>query len=136
MIDPQEIINARSVGNVRCLLVSEPSQDLDKVLAQAGLKPDGSQLREHDRAGAHAILAALLHKDMPFQMPLMSRPEAEQMADAILYAHVKSGSRYFSNGNWAEGEISDSLAESPFAAGIVVAREDGRYFCVWIEDKD
>ena len=136
MIDTQEIIDARGAGDVRCHLLSEPSQDLGRVLAGAGLKPDGSQLREHDRTTAHAILAALLHKDMPFQMPLMSRPEAEQLADAILSAHAKPGSRYYSNGNWLEGEISDSLAESPFAAGLIVARVDGQYFCVWIEDKD
>ncbi|MDM4771832.1 hypothetical protein [Solimonas sp. SE-A11] len=136
MVDSQEIIDARGAGDARCLLISEPSQDMGKVLEQAGLKADDSQLREHDQTAAHAILTALLHKDLPFQMPLMSRPEAEQMADAILSAHAKPGSRYYSNGNWLDGEISDSLTESPFAAGIIVAREDGRYFCVWIEDKD
>lgn len=136
MIDPQEIIDARSSGDIRCLSISEPSEELGQVLAQAGLKPDGSQLREHDRATAHAILTALLHKDMPFQMPLMSKPEAEQMADAVLSAYGKAGSRYYSNGNWLDGEISDSLTESPFAAGLIVARGEGQYFCIWIEDKD
>lgn len=136
MIDPQEIIDARSSGDIRCLGISEPSEDLGQVLVQAGLKPDSSQLREHDRATAHAILAAILQKDMPFQMPLMSRPEAEQMADAILSAYGKAGSRYYSNGNWLDGEITDSLTDSPFAVGIIVASGEGRYFCIWIEDKD
>lgn len=136
MIDAQEIMDARHAGNVRCVLVSEASQDLGKVLAQAGLLPDSSLLMEHDRATAQAILVAILHKDMPYQMPLMSKDEAEGMAGAILRAHARPGSRYYSNGNWATRENWAPLSGSSFDAGIIVARDDGQYFCVWFEDAD
>lgn len=136
MIDPQEIMDARNVGEVRCVLISEESQDLNRVLAQAGLRADSSLLVEHDRAAAHSILAAIIQKDMPYQMPLMSRAEADGMADMILSAHEKRGSKYYSNGNWETREGWHPLGESSFDAGIIVACGEGRYFCVWFEDKD
>ncbi len=109
---------------------------MNKVLAQAGLQPDSSLLLEHDRETAHSILAAILHKDMPYQMPLMSKGEAAGMADMILSAYGKPASRYYSNGNWETREGWHPLGESSFDAGIIVACGEGRYFCVWFEDKD
>ncbi|AXQ31370.1 hypothetical protein D0B54_22970 [Solimonas sp. K1W22B-7] len=136
MIDPQEIMDARNVGEVRCVLISEESQDLNRVLAQAGLRPDSSLLIEHDRTTAHSILAAIIQKDMPYQMPLMSKAEADGMADMILSAHDKPGSKYYSNGNWETREGWHPLGESSFDAGVIVTYGEGRYFCVWFEDKD
>lgn len=136
MIDAQEIMDTRHAGEVRCTLVSEAAGDLGAVLARAGLQPDSSRLVEHDRATAHAILSAILHKDMPYQMPLMSKAEADGMADMILSSCEKPGSRYYSNGNWDTREAWHPLGESSFDAGVIVSCGEGRYFCVWFEDKD
>jgi hypothetical protein len=85
---------------------------------------------------ALSILAALLWKDMAYEIECMSEAEAEEMAKVIISQNESAESKYFSNGNWAKRESWSPLTNSTFDAGLIVSGFNHRYFCIWFQDED
>ena len=136
MNDPRSIIRARPNGEIRYAVVVESRNDMARVLGKFGLTPDPSLLIEHDRETAFAILRALLWKDMAFESECMPLSQAEEIARNLLQQHSAPESKFYSNGDWSKGEGWSPLTNSTFDSGLIVARGDGTYFCVWFEDED
>lgn len=137
MIDPHTLISARRFGEIRYSVASESTGSLTRILAQFGLTPDESLLVEHTRDSALQILITLLWKDMANEGECMPRHKAESLAQQILIEHEGPESRYFSNGNVANGESWNPLTESAFDAGLVVTNAaTRRHFCIWFQDED
>lgn len=136
MIDPQKIIEARDAGEVKYVVISDYSNDMNRVLSRFGLIADSSLLVEHDRKTALSILAALLWKDMAYENACMSETEAKNMAEEIISQNEDAESKYYSNGNWAKRDNWNPLTESTFDAGLIITGDSHRYFCIWFQDED
>jgi hypothetical protein len=136
MTDPLALIQARTAGEIRYAVVSEVTASLSRVLAKVGLRPDETLLVEHNQQTALAILEQLLWKDMAYATECMPKALATSFARQILDEHAGAESRYFSNGNWSKRESWNPLTESSFDAGLLIAREDGCYVCIWFQDED
>jgi hypothetical protein len=136
MNDPRSIIHARPYGEIRYAVVSASGNEMSRVLGKFGLTPDASLLVEHDRETAFAILCDLLWKDMAYETECMPRHQAEEIARRLLQQHSAPESKFFSNGDWSKREGWSPLTPSTFDSGLIVARGDGTYFCLWFEDED
>jgi hypothetical protein len=155
MMDPQSIIEARHAGEVRYVVLSDFSDDMDRVLSRFGLVADGTLLVEYNRETALSILTELLWRDMAYRMECMSEPEARKIAQEIISQNEYAGSKYYSNGNWAKREswnpLTDStldarrviesrswnpLTDSTFDGGLIITGPNHRYFCLWFQDED
>ena len=136
MIEPQDILKARDVGEIKFVVITDYSNDMNRVLSRFGLLGDSNLLVEHDRETALAILIELLWKDMAYESPCMQESEAKKMAQEIISKYEFSDSKYFSNGNWAKRESWNPLTESTFDAGIIITGLNHTYFCIWFQDED
>lgn len=136
MIDPQKIIEARDAGELKYIVISDYSNDMNRVLSRFGLIADSALLVEHNRETALSILAALLWKDMAYESACMSEAGAKEMAEAIISQNESTESKYYSNGNWAKRESWNPLTDSTFDAGLIITGCNHRYFCIWFQDED
>ena len=136
MIDPQKIIAARGAGEVKYLIISDYSNDINRVLFRFGLFADSSLLFEHSREAALSILTALLWKEMAYDNACMSEAEAKEMAEEIISQNESEESKYYSNGNGIKRESWNPLTDATFDAGLIITGCNHIHFCIWFQDED
>jgi hypothetical protein len=136
MIDPQKIIEARDAGEFKYVIISDYSNDINRVLFRFGLIADSALLVEHSRETALSILTALLWKDMAYENACMTEAEAKKMAEEIISQNEFEGSKYYSNGNCVKRESWNPLTDATFDAGLIITGCNHIYFCIWFQDED
>lgn len=136
MIEPLNIFEARDAGEIKYVVITDYSNDMNRILSRFGLFGDSNLLIEHNRETTLSILANLIWKDMAYESTFMLENEARQLANKIISEYEFSESKYYSNGNWAKRESWNPLTESTFDAGIIITGPNHIYFCIWFQDED
>jgi hypothetical protein len=138
-----EIPLTRHIGITRCTCVRIDDSKPWHVLTRLGFLPVHHHLVEVPAAKAHAILQAVLWKDLAYSQEVMPIARASQLATAFIHAHSHPEAHFFSNADWTTYHDTsrggafgfNSLTDATFDGGIVAVC-GGLASCAWVEDED
>jgi hypothetical protein len=146
-IDPvvRCIVELRNAGAVRCGF-DRRGGVLEDVVRRAGLRPDLDRLRPIDAVAARRIAIRVLHRDLAYQLELMERSLAEELADRFFQLFGDESVQYYTNGTFDRipraaipGVASScswlAMTEATFDTGILVLGWE-RSGYLWVEDED
>ena len=126
-------------------VLSEPRSGADALARSLGLHALGRAWRELARDHAHAVLAAVLARDLAYDGELMAESEARAFADEFL-GRFSPDARFFTNGEFRPPPARtsalvervaewDPLTDATVDTGVAVVEVD-RAALLWFEDDD
>jgi hypothetical protein len=146
----QEIRRRRGCGLVTVARTSRPTNvaepaAADRVVEARGFSGLGDRWLRVDKADAKRALMGMLERDLAYNEEIMSRPEAEILADR--WFELTSEPRSFwTNGSWADpveglrpdrtvGPSWSPITMSTFDGGVV-AVDKVQAVMLWVQDED
>lgn len=147
----EQILRLRDAGHTTCAIVNASSQPsakddatdvADRIVQAHGFQGITDGWIEISANDAHAIITALLHRDLAYGAELMPMATASDLSTQLLDG-VPEPHRYFTNGEWTVSESGDEatlhgwnpISDASFDSGVVCLG-DGRAALFWVQDED
>ncbi len=143
-----QIAQSRAAGRTTCAVMPvgeervTSARTVDSIVEAHGFRGLDDGWMTISAADAHAIVAALLHRDLAHQTEIMPLSRAATLATQFLDLAPEPHT-YFTNGDWSIGEGStqielhswDPISEESFDSGVVCVGE-GVAAIFWVEDEE
>ena len=123
----RDITRERCSGLTRCCQARVFDASLLDVLALFGLLPKPEFLTPITPLQAAAEIAALMHKDLAYQVEIMPLARAHALAAAFVAELAELRPQFY--------RCDGTFTESTFEGGVL-ARGGDFAACVWVQDED
>lgn len=145
----ERILQRRDAGRTTCAVVERRGSDsaaaiVDQVVQAHGFRGIATAWHEISASDAHAIVTALLHRDLAYEEEIMSLTAAADLATEF-FDLVPEPHAYFTNGEWTTNHDAnhepaallswDPISDAAFDSGVVCLG-DGSTALFWIEDEE